>query len=116
MITFDNEMINHVQHSSVMNMYTTSTSHSDCEEKHEHLKSFVNNLEQKFHTKIEELENLSEAHELELRRLNKELQSNNKHKCKSHCHVMVPKQTICYCYAQVGAHSHYVAENYSKQQ
>ena len=114
MITFeskcDDEITKHAQYNSDMYM---NTSHLDCEERYEQLKVSVYEMEQKVSTKIKELENQLEAHKSELGRLHREVQSNSKH--KSHCHVLVPKQTICYCYAQVGAHSHYVAENYTIQ-
>ena len=116
MITFeskcDDEITKHAQYNAEMNMYM-NTSHLACEERYEQLKVSVNEVEQTFNTKIKQLEKRLEAHKSELGRLHREIQSNGKH--KSHCHVLIPKQTICYCYAQVGAHSHYVAENYSKQ-
>ena len=117
MITFDSkcddEITKHAQYNSEVNMYT-SRSHTDCEERYKRLKDTVSEVEQKFNAKVKELENYLEIYKSELERLHKQIQSNSKH-THSHCHVMVPKQTICYCYAQVGAHSHYVAENYNQQ-
>lgn len=106
----DDEIAKHAQYNSALYM---NTSHLDCKERYEHLKISVYEMEQKLSTKIKELENQLEAHRSKLGRLHREVQCNSKH--KSHCHVLVPKQTICYCYAQVGAHSHYIAENYTIQ-
>lgn len=115
-ITFENKCVNeateHIQYNSEMNV-CASQIHLECEERYKRLEVVASEMEQRFNTKIKELENCLETQKLELERLNTQIQSNNEH--KSHCHVMIPKQTICYCYAQIGAHSHYVAENYSKQ-
>lgn len=114
MITFDSkcndEITRHAQYDSKMSMYT-SQSHTECEERYKQLEAAVSEVEQQLNTKVKELENCLETHKSELERLRQQIQSNNVH--ESHCHVMVPKQTICYCYAQVGAHSHYIAENYN---
>ena len=115
MITFESKCDNdgiakHAQYNSAMYM---TPSHLDCKERFEQLKVSVCEMEQKLCTKIEELENQLEAHKSAQGRLHRVVQCNSKH--ESHCHVLVPKQTICYCYAQVGAHSHYIAENYTIQ-
>ena len=116
MITFDSkcddEITKHVQYNRELNMYT-SPSHVECEEKYKQLKVAVSEMEQKFDTKVKELETCLETYKSELERLHKQMQSNSK--LESHCHVMIPKRTICYCYAQIGAHSHYVAESYNEQ-
>ena len=107
MITFESECdTGHEQYNSEMNI---NMSHSECEERYKEIKISMNEMEQKLITKIKELEHHLEAYKSELGRLHKETQVN-----KSHCHVMIPKRTLCYCYAQVGAHSHYVAESYSE--
>jgi len=100
------------QYNSEMNMHA-SQPHLECEERYKRLEAVVSEMEQKFNTKIKELENGLEIQKTELERLNKQIHSNSEN--KSHCHVMIQKRTICYCYAQIGAHSHYIAENYSKQ-
>ena len=116
MVSFESkhdEITRQVQCSSEMNMYM-SRSHLECEERYKQLTVAVSEMEQKFNKRIKELETHLEAYKSELERANKQImQSNNE--CRSHCHVLIPKQTICYCYAQVGAHSHYIAENYNIQ-
>ena len=117
MITFDSKcddvITKHAQYNSEISMYM-NPSHIECEERYKQLKVEMGEMEQKFDTKVKELETCLETYKSELERLHKQMQSNSKH--ESHCHVMIPKRTICYCYAQVGAHSHYVAENYYNEQ
>lgn len=108
----DDEITRSVRYSS--EVVYASQSHLECEERYKQLKVTVVEMERTFDTKIKELESSLETYKSELGRLNKQMQSNNEQ--RSHCHVMVPKQTICYCYAQVGAHSHYIAGNYNIQQ
>ena len=89
-----------VQHNSEMNMHA-SQPHLECEERYKRLEAVVSEMEQKFNTKIKELEKCLEIQKTELERLNIQIHSNGE--IKSHSHVMIQKQIICYCYAQIGA-------------
>lgn len=111
----DVEVAGHTQYSNETNVnmssqqsYVESQPHLGYEERYQELKTAVSEVEQRLSTKIKELENCLNTYKSELERLNKEMQSNSKYTLRGH--VVMPKQTICYCYAQIGMHSHYIVE------